>query len=405
MAEFIDVHLAETLEALPLDVLALAVALAELVGDGLSLFVGVHPVDLIADLGGVERWLGGVHVARFEHRLHVLVDQGEQQTTDVAAVDIGITQDHDAAITAVVEVEVAAGTSADGREQGLGLGIVEDLLLAGLGRIDHLAPQRQDRHGLGVAPSLGRTGGGVALDQDDLGVGAVRATVGQLLGHAGRAELRGLALVLEDLLGRHPVLNRSGELVGDRLDMAAWTPARLEPLLELLVGDATHDRLDRWRTELLLGLTTELRFGEGDLDGGDETFLDVVLDRLVLVFLLELRQLAVVLQDDIVDRLRERLVEAGLMGAALTRGDRVDEGDDLGVVATRPPQGDIDTALALDVGHLAVDRDLLGEGVDAAARDDLIDRGTGRQVLDEIGEPTAAHERERLAEPGALTRP
>ena len=90
-------------------------------------------------------------------------------------------------------------------------------------------------------------------------------------------------------------------------------PARLEPLLELLVGDATHDRLDRWRTELLLGLTTELRFGEGDLDGGDETFRDVVLDRLVLVFLLELRQLAVVLQDDIVDRLRERLVEAGLM--------------------------------------------------------------------------------------------
>ena len=97
---------------------------------------------------------GGVHVARFEHRLHVLVDQGEQQTTDVAAVDIGITQDHDAAITAVVEVEVATGASADGCEQGLGLGVVEDLLLAGLGRIDHLAPQRQDRHGLGVAPSL-----------------------------------------------------------------------------------------------------------------------------------------------------------------------------------------------------------------------------------------------------------
>ena len=125
----------------------------------------------------------------------------------------------------------------------------------------------------------------------------------------------------------------------------------------------------------------------------------------MLVFLLELRQLAVVLQDDIVDRLRERLVEAGLMGAALTGGDRVDEGDDLGVVASRPPQSDIDTALALDVGHLAVDRDLLGEGVDPAARDDLIDRGTGRQVLDEIGESAAAHERERLAEPGALARP
>ena len=125
----------------------------------------------------------------------------------------------------------------------------------------------------------------------------------------------------------------------------------------------------------------------------------------MLVFLLELRQLAVVLQDDIVDRLRKRLVEAGLMGAALTGGDRVDEGDDLGVVATRPPQGDIDTALALDVGHLAIDGDLLGERVDPAARDDLVDRDTGRQVLDEIGKSTAANERERLAEPGALACP
>ena len=90
------------------------------------------------------------------------------------------------------------------------------------------------------------------------------------------------------------------------------------------------------------------------------------------------------------------------MGAPLAGGDRVDEGHDLGVVAGRPPQGDIDTALALDVGHLAVDGDLLGERVDPAARDDLIDRDAGRQVLDEIGESTATHERERLAEPGAL---
>ena len=99
------------------------------------------------------------------------------------------------------------------------------------------------------------------------------------------------------------------------------------------------------------------------------------------------------------------LVEAGLMGAALAGGDRVDEGHDLGVVAGRPPQGDIDTALALDVGHLAVDQDLLGEGVDAAARDDLIDRGTGRQVLDEISEPPRLTNEEQLAEPGALARP
>ena len=178
--------------------------------------------------------------------------------------------------------------------------------------------------------------------------------------------------------------------------MAAWTPARLEPLLELLVGDATHDRLDRRCPQLLLGLPTELWLGEGDLDGGNEALLDIVLDRLVLVFLLELRQLAVVLQDDIVDRLRERLVEAGLMGAPLAGRNRVDERRNPGVVARNPTQGDVDSALPLDIGHLAVDGHLLGEGVNAAARDDLVDRRTSRQMLDQISEAATTHELERL---------
>jgi len=114
----------------------------------------------------------------------------------------------------------------------------------------------------------------------------------------------------------------------------------------------------------LLGLPPELGLGKRHLDRSDEALLDIVLDRFVLVFLLEFGELAIVFQNDVVDDSGERLVEPGLVSATLARGDRVDERCDLGVVATGPAQGNVDSALAFDIGHLAVDRHLLGEGVD-----------------------------------------
>ena len=67
------------------------VALAELVGDGLSLFVGVHPVDLIADLGGVERWLRRYTLpASSIGFMYSWIRVSSRQVADVAAVDIGI---------------------------------------------------------------------------------------------------------------------------------------------------------------------------------------------------------------------------------------------------------------------------------------------------------------------------
>ncbi len=57
---------------------------------------------------------------------------------------------------------------------------------------------------LGVPTGLGGPGGRVALDDEQLGVEAVGAAVGQLVGHAGRTEAGGLALVVEHLIGWPP---------------------------------------------------------------------------------------------------------------------------------------------------------------------------------------------------------
>jgi hypothetical protein len=212
-------HLAETLEPAPLDVLGLAVALGQLGGDGVALGVAERPVGLAPDLGGVQRRLGGEHPALVEHGPHVAVEQGEQQTADVAAVDVGVAEDDDAPVASQVDVELLARPRADGGEDRLGLGVVEHLLGGGLARVDDLAPDGQHGLGLGVAALLGRSGGRVALDDDELGVETVDPAVGQLVGHAGGAEVGRLALVLERLLGGDPVDDGVGQLVAHRVDV------------------------------------------------------------------------------------------------------------------------------------------------------------------------------------------
>ena len=98
LGELFDVHLAQALEALPPDVLDLAVALGELGGDGVALLVAEGPVDGVADLGRVQRRLRDEDPAGLEHGPHVVVDEREQQAPDVAAVDVGVAQDDDAAV-------------------------------------------------------------------------------------------------------------------------------------------------------------------------------------------------------------------------------------------------------------------------------------------------------------------
>ena len=124
--------------------------------------------------------------------------------------------------------------------------------------------------------------------------------------------------------------------------------------------------------------------------------------RAVVAVLGELGELLGAREQHVVDGTGERLLEPGDVRAAHRRGDGVDERHDRGVVALDPAQRDVDAAFALDRRHLAVDRHLLLEVVEAGERDDLGDGLAERQVVDVVGETAARHELLGLA---AGTRP
>ena len=65
-------------------------------------------MDRVAEAARVEGRLGDVDAARLEHGTHVLMDQREEQTSDVAAVDVGIAQDHDPSVAGGLQVEIPA---------------------------------------------------------------------------------------------------------------------------------------------------------------------------------------------------------------------------------------------------------------------------------------------------------
>ena len=156
-------------------------------------------MDGVTDTTGEERRLGGEDAALFEHRSHVLVDEGEEQAADVAAVHIRVAEDHDPPVPGGVDVELFTGARAHRTEQGLRFGVVEYLLEGGFSGVYHLAPQRQDGHVFGIAARLGRSGCRVALDDDQFRVEAVDPTVGQFFGHASGAHAGGPALGLQEL--------------------------------------------------------------------------------------------------------------------------------------------------------------------------------------------------------------
>ena len=133
---------------------------------------------------------------------------------------------------------------------------------------------------------------------------------------------------------------------------------------------------------------------------GHQPLLDIVFGGVVLAVLVlsgQAGELAVVLEQDAVDHPGERPVEPSQVGAARGGGNSVDERSDVGVVAGHPSHGYVDPAFPLDLGDLALDRHLLGEGLDPVQGDHAGNRIARRSVLDEIRESAPTHEIERLA--------
>ena len=255
---------------------------------------------------------------------------------------------------------------------------------------------------MGVARGLGRAQGGVALDDEELGLlDVLEAAVRELGGQRGGFER---VLLTRDLLvqsrgdtGLHladDLLHEEGGL----LLVIALGGGELG--FEPVGDDAVDDRADLGRAQCFLGLPLELRFGEAHGDDGGHARLDVVL--LGAAILRADLELARVLIDRGAQGLEDSLLEAGDVGAALGGGDDVDEGLDGRVVADAPAQRDVDLAGALDLGGAQVPRlgvqGLHGLVVGALTRDvPRVGDGTvGGQPVREVDD--AAVEAEALVE-------
>ena len=117
-------------------------------------------------------------------------------------------------------------------------------------------------------------------------VEAVRAAVGELVGHAGRSEAGRLALGLERLAWSSTRLTTAWAIFSRTALTWVFLPPPLDPLGRgrRLTTSYTID-CTAGVPSSPLGLALELRLGEGDLDAGDQALLHVGLLGAVLAVL------------------------------------------------------------------------------------------------------------------------
>ncbi len=132
----------------------------------------------------VERRLRDVEVAALNQRRHLAEEERQQQRADMRTVNVGVGHQDDLVIAQFGKVEiVAADAGAQCRDQRADLLGAQHLVEARPLDIEYLAAQRQDRLEFAVAAHLGATAGGIALDDEQFGLGGIALlAVGELAG-------------------------------------------------------------------------------------------------------------------------------------------------------------------------------------------------------------------------------
>lgn len=193
-------------------------------------------------------------MAVLDQRPHETEEQGEQQGRDVLAVDVGVGHQHDLVIAQLADVELVVDARAEGGDDRLDLGVLENTVDACLLDVDDLAAQRKDRLVHRVAPRLGAAACGVALHDVDLALArVVAAAVGEL---AGETTDVGGGLATHQITGvarGHPSPLGFDDLLDDGLGLGR---IGLQPVTEVLAADALDEALDLGVAEFGLGLSS-----------------------------------------------------------------------------------------------------------------------------------------------------
>ena len=359
--------------------------------DAIELNVVIDVLLTLLALDLVKRGLRDEDVTAADELRHLVVEEGQEQSPDVGAVDVGIGHDDDAAVAELLDVEgslliAVTDAGADGRDHGLDLGILEDLVEAGLLDVDQLSADREDRLEAAVTALLGATTCRVTLDDVELGEGGIAlGAVGQLAGESATGEgaladgLAGLARCLAGTCGGEGLLD---DLLGDRRVL-------IEVIHEPLVDRGVHDTLDLGVDQLDLGLGLEAWVGELDAQDGGEALADVVAGEGRILLLQEIVGLGV-----LVDRAGERCAQTGEVSAAVRIRNRVREAEDLvgvGVVVLEDGVDEDFVALAGDDDRLGMEdgaglAELANELLDAVLVEEGLRAGAVLLVIALVGE-------------------
>ncbi|CAB4923784.1 unannotated protein [freshwater metagenome] len=345
----------------------------------------------VAHFDGVEGWLGGKDSSCLKERPHVVVDQGEQQTPDVTAVDIGIAQNDDPAVSSLVKVEIGPRACTDCGEERLSLSVFYDLFERGFTSVDYLSAQRKHGHVLGVASGLGRPGSGISLYDQKLCINTVPSAISELVGHRPRVEIGGLSASIKGGLGRHPIDDSLSDFVSEGRNMGLLASA-LDPVCEVISNNLVHDALNSRRTEFLFGLALELRLWERHFYGSNHALLDIAFLGAVLAYLCKPGQLLCARKQHIVRDLGHGTLKTSYVRATFNCGNGIDEAAKNGFEPFHPPNRNIHGAGSLDYLHDAIYGNLLFEGSLTVQGNDLGNRLAKRQGLYKVSQAAFSYE-------------
>ena len=126
-------------------------------------------------------------MAFFNQRLHITVEEGQQQRTDMRTVDVGICHNNNLAITCLVQIKVIADTAAESGNHIANFFTAQHLIKTCLFNIKDFTAQRQNSLEITVTSLLGTAACRVTFDQINLGILNVTAlAVSQLAGKSAQ---------------------------------------------------------------------------------------------------------------------------------------------------------------------------------------------------------------------------
>src|SRR5579859_3566219 len=161
--ECFRVHLAQTFVAAHLWLFAVVAGFVFL-DEAVALFLGVDIMDGLTHLDVVERWLGDIEMPAGDKRLHVAIEEGQQQGANVRPVNVGVAHDNDAAVAQLGDVETFVYARANGRDDIFDLFIFQDFVQTHTLDIEDFAAQGQDGLEVTVASLFRAPSSTISLD-------------------------------------------------------------------------------------------------------------------------------------------------------------------------------------------------------------------------------------------------